>query len=225
MSTHTATHLSAEQLAACQRLHDQLVASGPEHFDMGTWLEVGIAEYMLVEAEQFGPEVLQDCGTRACIAGHAALAFTDDELTAAADRLPSRLKRFVDVSTDDPAQARWHWQFIEEEVMAELLGMNVWVPQERHTSRDWFGSDWPVYAQQIQQAHYLRSQSAWGENYEMHQHIARADHATVVQVLDEIIHGVRRHWWDGDILTADELASLDDVVEDSYVELDEDDRW
>lgn len=221
--TTAPTHLSAEQLAACQRLHDQLVATGPEHFNMGTWLEVGHNEYMLIDVHRFGTEILNDCGTKACIAGHAVLLFSEDEIGAAAERLPAHTRRWWE--SDDPSQDRWGRQAVEEQVLAELLGMNVSVPEELHTATDWFGSTWPKFAQDIQRAHYLRSQSAWGENYTIVQHEDRADHATVVQILDELVHGQRRHWWDGEVLSEAEQVESDDRWEDAGAEEWVFDRW
>jgi len=194
-------HLSNEQLAACQRLHDHLVRTGPDHFNMGTWLEVANNEYMLYEVMRFDVDVFTNhCGTKACIAGHAGILFSTDEYNAARDRLPAHLL----VDEDN----RWGRQAVVETVLTELLGMNVGVPVEFHHMRDWFGSQWPLFAQQLQRAHYLRSVSAWGEEQPLAWHESHADHTTVVQMLDEIIHGVRRNWWDGSILTPEQEAEL-----------------
>jgi hypothetical protein len=200
--TTTATHLSNEQLAACQQLHDHLVRTGPDHFNMGTWLEVNNNEFMLNEAARFSADVFDgDCGTRACIAGHAIVLFDPADYVAAEARLPKHLQTSADIG-------RWGQQSVIENVLIELLGMNVQVPIDWHSMRDWFGSSWPLFAQTIQRAHYLRSVAAWGDEQPLGWHEAHADHATVVQVLDELVHGVRRHWWDGDILTAEQEAEL-----------------
>ena len=209
------TPLTAEHLDLCYRLHERLVATGSEHFDMNVWLandEREIAGIPYVEGLNsllgVDPKVIHECGTVACIAGHTMLLLTDDEQ--------------AEVST---SMKPWYQHHGLALALAERLGMAVDLPTNRLPG-DMFISDWPAYMRTFRQARYARycttstttTTEAW----------ARAEYDTIVWVLDDLIHGVRQNWWDGQILTAEEEMEL--AQEELRQQLederdDEDDRF
>lgn len=176
------TPLSNEQLDLCTQLLHQLERTGPEHFSMGTWFESDTDDIELM----LGDTVLRDsseltkCGTRACIAGHAALLV---------DPVVIEWPTNVDFQTNV-----WTRHDAVRRKIAELLGFGVDLPVEDFTAESWFTSSWPKWAEDMQAARFLKHVSA---GLEVGEAASRAEFDTVVSVLDDIVHGVRANWWDG----------------------------
>lgn len=171
------TRLTNDQLAACYEVWQSLLDTGPEHFDMSYWYAIRrvgppSALNLMDLSEIVHP--FSDCGTTACLAGHAVVA----------------LQLQID-DNDMPATFTIH----------KLLGMDVQHEGFKDPSGgdiNWFFIDsWPKFAADAHDKAYRRRISAYPERGHAHAQTV-AQWTVVTDVLDDLVHGRRLHWYDGE---------------------------
>lgn len=182
--------LTASHIARIIELRDHLIEMGPDRFDMSNWftkaettatLDTMNWDELMWHVDRAKDMIVnRDCGTAACIAGHAALLW-GPEFT--------RHTSTVDI--------------------ARILGMDVGVAPWQ--AERWFStSTWPepwrqqwldavaaLPALDYNDEDYAESELA---NVYLKRHI---EHHIVLAVMDDLIHGRRRHWYDDDTAAVD----------------------
>lgn len=199
--------LTAEHISRIIELRDHLIEMGPDRFEMQSWFTIqddadacntfGWDE-LIVNTDR-AADLLQSgqkCGTAACIAGHAVLLWPE---LISYDHIGAHLE------TDE---------------VATYLGMQVGAPNDFLLDR-WFSTmSWPdryrvPYNNLVNQLHHRLAQlrgdedASWKAEQD-HTFILRAhQHATVLAVMDDLIHGRLFNWHDDDTSAVDRADAID----------------
>ena len=193
------TQLTAEHIARITELRDRLIELGPDRFDMANWFTKmettdAMDTYNWIELTwnvQRARNLIDvgDCGTAACLAGHALLLFDDD------------LPRAAVVSD-----------------VARYLGMDIGC-EYWEADRWFNVGSWPdPWRQRCTAAiKLLPALDYHDEDYaelKLAKSFARRaiEHGLIIEMMDDLIHGRRLQWYDDDT-SATDIADLTDAQE------------
>lgn len=198
--------LTNDELAAVRELYDRMIAAGPDHFDMATfgsyvdpdggddttypgwWTNRQSLPFSsVVPGFEQGPQLDTLCGYTACLAGHAALAGLGNSTLNIAETLGMIQLRYIPRPDDDRHPG--------------------WAATDR-----WFYHDeWPQWARDLTDRAIIQVIDEL-EADGVYDGAARrtAQWRVVTGVMHDLIHGVRRNWFDDD-LAAVHTADLTDT--------------
>jgi len=180
------TQLTAEHIERIIELRDHLIEMGPDRFDMNDWFIKADTTRVHDTMDWFdltghidkARDIINhnSCGTAACLAGHAAILWGDE----------------FGHNTTTAHVARW-------------LGMDIGV--EPWQCKTWFATQgWPDFARIPWLNRQLDlSTLDYDPEHELEQSFIRRgiEHHIVLDVMDDLIHGRRLHWYDDDTSAAD----------------------
>ena len=188
------TQLTAKHISRLIDLRDQLTHFGPARFDMGAWfIDTDTTETFdsmnwdeLMHRIGHASETMTrgECGTAACLAGHAALMWADElNLNTTTNEIAELLGMDVglELGVRDPALERWFavsawpdWARISYRNASRAI------PYVDYTEDD--------YAEQVMARDMALRAAQWTH---------------IMSMLDDLITGRRLHWHDEDTSAAD----------------------